>query len=493
MRIFLTGATGFVGRALSLRLLGMGYKVAALVRDEAKARNLLGPEVALVPAKAGIGEQISQADAVINLAGQPAFGSRWTAKRKHGIAESRINITRQITSAIANSPSRPAVLISASAVGYYGDRGNDEVVDDAPAGTDFLATLCKDWELAALEAEKAGVRVFTPRLGIVFGADGGALSKMVTPFRFGLGGRIGNGRQYVPWIHMGDLINLIVLGIHDERLRGPLIVAAPNPVTNRELATALGHVLHRPSVVACPAFALRILFGEGANPLLTGQRVRPRRLEELGFVWRFSEVEGALRDILKANNPQIQRFDKAAPKPASNSRYLAGRRPRFVLSQETRVPAPIEEVFHFFSKPENLGPMTPRSMRFRILGKMPEEIRAGLRIEYAIGLGPIPMRWRTCIEEWRAPVLFVDSQEHGPYHCWWHEHHFEADGAYTLMCDHVFYAPPLGPAGTIANFLFVAPALRRIFSYRRQALVQRFPVRTGQQVPSASHLSETRR
>jgi uncharacterized protein (TIGR01777 family) len=182
------------------------------------------------------------------LAGEPVLAGRWTASRKRAIVESRLNLTRSIATAIARLSSRPSVLISASAVGYYGDRGDETVEDDTAAGNDFLATLCRDWEASALEAQTYGTRVFVPRIGIVLGAEEGALARMVLPFGFGAGGPIGSGRQYVPWIHIDDLVEVLIIALQDERFNGPLIAAAPNPVTSRQLARAIGVVLDRPSV-----------------------------------------------------------------------------------------------------------------------------------------------------------------------------------------------------------------------------------------------------
>jgi uncharacterized protein len=479
MRVFVTGATGFIGRALTLRLIGAGHVVTAWVRDETKARALLGPEVALASAGKGSGirNEIERADAVINLAGEPVLGGRWTPARKRALIESRIDLTREITQAIAASRQRPEVLISASAVGYYGGRGDQIVDDDASPGEGFLAVVCRDWEAAAFTALESGVRVFIPRIGIVLGDEGGALGNMLAPFRLGVGGPIGSGLQYVPWIHLHDMVEILAAALEDQRFNGAMIAAAPNPVTNHDLARAIGRLLHRPSFITVPALALRLALGEAAAMLLAGQRVRPRLLEQAGFSWRFPTVEAALADILTDHRPQIQHIDKATPQEyaPSNSDYLRRHRARFVLTQKTVVDAPIEEVFHFFSQPQNLGVMTPTAMQFRILGALPKEISRDLRIDYQLQLGPVPLKWRTCIEEWEPPRHFADSQESGPYSCWWHDHRFVAEAARTLMEDRVYYSPPLGPLGAIANLLFVAPALRRIFAYRTQTMRLRFP------------------
>jgi len=300
MRIFITGATGFIGQALTRRLLAVDHQVTAWVRDAGKARALLGPDVALAAAgePAALKDAITRADAVINLAGEPVMGRRWTPGRKRAIVASRVDLTRAIAQAIAECAARPAVLISASAVGYYGDRGDNPVEDDAPPGTDFLAQLCVAWEAAAIGAGEAGVRAFIPRIGIVLGRDGGALARMILPFRIGLGGPIGSGRQYVPWIHLEDLVTIITIALTDPRFSAPMIAAAPHPVTNRDFVKALGAALHRPSLIPAPAIALKLILGEAATPLLTGQRVHPRRLVEAGFAWRYPTINAALAAII---------------------------------------------------------------------------------------------------------------------------------------------------------------------------------------------------
>ncbi len=301
MRVFITGATGFIGRPLCTRLTDAGHEAVAWVRDESRARALLNPSIKLVCARHGgsIRDEIALADAVINLAGEPVFGARWTPERKRAIVESRVNLTREIIEAIAEASKRPTVLVSASAVGYYGDCGDRIVEDDSPVGHDFLAAVCRDWEAAAMEAWAGGVRVFIPRIGIVLGAGGGALAAMMLPFRFGLGGPVGSGRQFVPWIHLDDMIAIIIAAVDDGRLAGPMIAAAPNPVTNGDLAHAIGRAMGRPSLIRMPAFLLRLAFGEAAMVLCGGQRVRPRKLEQAGFRWRYPTIESALAAILK--------------------------------------------------------------------------------------------------------------------------------------------------------------------------------------------------
>lgn len=300
MRILITGATGFIGRALTGRLLAVDHQVTAWVRNAGQARTLLGREVALASPgdPAALKNAVAQADAVINLAGEPVMGGRWTPPRKRAIVASRLDLTRAIARAIVESARRPAVLISASAVGYYGDRGDELVEDDSPPGADFLAQLCRDWEATAIGARDVGVRVFIPRIAIVLARNGGALAKMIVPFRLGLGGAVGSGRQYVPWIHLDDLVEMMTIALGDARFSGPMIAAAPNPVTNRDFARALARRLHRPTLLPAPAIALKLFLGEAATPLLTGQRVRPRRLAEAGFGWHYTTIDEALGEII---------------------------------------------------------------------------------------------------------------------------------------------------------------------------------------------------
>lgn len=475
MKVFVTGATGLVGRALALRLAGMGHEVLAWVRSPQAARALLGPDVTLVPVRDDDGElceALSQADAVINLAGAPV-AKRWTDAYRKTLVRSRVDLTRRLVEAMASQSDRPRVLLSASAVGYYGDRGAEELPESAAPGEGFLPSLCVDWEAAASEAESLGLRVAQFRLGIVLDAEGGALAAMRRPFALGLGAVIGSGDQYSPFIHLRDLVELLVTALDDERYRGPINAVAPQTVTHREFCRELGRALHRPVWLRAPGFAVRAAMGDAASILLEGQRVVPQRAVELGFTFRFPTLAAALADVIEGGRSSVA-VGPAADVP--DHEYLARRKPRYLLEQRMTIDAPIDEVFAFFRQAENLATITPPTLAFEIRTPTPIDMQQGREITYRIRLGPVPMKWLTSIERWAPPQRFVDVQLQGPYRAWYHEHAFEPDGDRTTMVDRVWYAPPLGPLGWVAQRLMVGPMLRRIFGYRRAAIDLRFGV-----------------
>lgn len=469
MNIFVTGATGFIGGALVARLLRDGHEVSAWVRSPASAN--LERNVRLVPTRddARLTDALRDADAVVHLAGAPVVGKRWTASYRETIRASRVDLTRRLVDAIGALPenARPGVLVSASAVGYYGDVG---VVDEsAPAGDDFLATVCRDWERAAGRAQKLGLRVVTPRIGVVLGAEGGALGTMLPAFELGVGGKLGSGRQGMSWVHQLDVVEMLVTAVDDERYEGAFNATAPETTTNAVFTETLGDVLGKPTAIPVPAPALKLVFGGGAAAVLTGQQARPEQLAAWGFRHRFPTLKGALRDILLPDDVGIG--------PASDtpdSAYLDKRGATYLLRARVKLQQPIDEVFPFFSQAENLGLLTPPNMSFQILGQNPDTMRDGTLIDYRIQLGPLPLRWRTRIERWLPGERFVDSQLKGPYRSWWHEHIFEAEGDATWMEDRVYYRPPLGLLGRIAHGLFIRRQLERIFGYRRQAVRFRF-------------------
>ena len=294
MRVVVAGGTGFLGRALAPALLGKGHEVVVVTRDPARASLLAGARAA---SWADLPRVVDGAGAVVNLAGE-TISRRWTASAKERIVASRVEAAARVGEALRAASARPAVLLNASAVGFYGDRGDEELSESSGAGGGFLAETVVEWESAARRAAPEGVRLVLPRIGIVLGEEGGALAKMLPPFRLGLGGPLGSGRQWMPWIHRDDLVSLVVEALGDHRFEGPVNAVAPAPVTMREFAATLGRVLRRPAVAPAPAFAIRAALGEMSGLVLEGQRALPAKALSLGFRFRFERLEPALRDLL---------------------------------------------------------------------------------------------------------------------------------------------------------------------------------------------------
>ena len=316
MRILITGATGFIGRALVPALQREGHTVVVWSRSEARARAGLGADIETVPAgsgPAGMTAALERCDAVVNLAGEPILGGRWTAARRATLRESRVGLTAELVRALEAARQRPRVLVSGSAVGYYGDRADEILTEESAPGDGFLADLCRDWEDEARKAEALGLRVVLLRTGVVLGRGGGALAQMLPAFRLGAGGPIGSGRQYLPWIHLHDLVGVIVAALGDDRMRGPINGVGPEPVTSRDFAKALGRALHRPAVLPAPALALRVIFGQAADVLLASQRVVPAALERLAFPFAFPTLDAALADVLDDSDAAGRREPTARP------------------------------------------------------------------------------------------------------------------------------------------------------------------------------------
>ena len=296
MKIVVSGSTGLIGTALKEALERRDQDVVPLVRRRVRAGE---HAVAWDPERGTIDRAgLEGADAVIHLAGESVFG-RWSPAKKQRIRDSRVRGTRVLCETLAALQRRPATVLAASAVGYYGDRGEESLTEESAPGADFLAHVARDWEAATAAATRAGIRVVNMRNGVVLTTRGGALAKMLPAFRLGLGGQVGSGTQYLSWIELDDIINAILHLLNDEKLVGPVNLTAPQPITNREFAKTLGKVLGRPAVVTVPAFALRLAFGtEGAAMVQSGQRVVPARLVASGFDFAFTDAEHALRYLL---------------------------------------------------------------------------------------------------------------------------------------------------------------------------------------------------
>jgi len=297
MKVLISGASGLVGRALIEALRARGHSVARLVRpggQRAEGDVAWDPFAAIIDTAAMEG-----ADAVVHLSGASIADGRWSPARKATLRSSRLDTTRVLVDALARLQKKPRVFVCASAIGFYGDRGDEVLTESSSNGTDFLALLARDWEAEAVRAELSGIRVARMRFGIILSGDGGPLPLMLLPFRFGAGGRLGSGRQWMSWIALEDAVEIVCAAIEDNRFSGPINVVAPNPVRNSEFTRSAGAALHRPSFLVAPAFALRLALGEMADELLlVSQRVEPKRLEELGYPFRLPELRPALRAAL---------------------------------------------------------------------------------------------------------------------------------------------------------------------------------------------------
>jgi uncharacterized protein (TIGR01777 family) len=305
MKIVIAGGTGFLGRPLADALAAEGQDVVVLSRtpSHSRAAARFVPWTPDGSAGAFAGE-IDGASAVVNLAGEPIAAKRWSADQKRRILESRVNATRSLVEAIRRAANPPGVFVSGSAVGYYGPLGDQVAPEETPAGSDFLASVSVQWESEACRAASDRTRVVCLRTGLVLEQDGGALPKMLPPFKLFAGGPVGSGRQYWPWIHRDDWIRLVQWAISAGAVSGPVNGTAPNPVTNREFAGALGRALHRPAIMPAPAFALRLMLGEMADALLlSGQRAIPAKAQREGFTFRYATLEEALRAAFRESKP----------------------------------------------------------------------------------------------------------------------------------------------------------------------------------------------
>ena len=300
MRLLITGATGFIGQSLTDFLLKEGHELALLTRSLPKAASHPSTNwVVWSPNdETSIVREVDGIDGVINLAGEPVIGKRWTAAQKEKLLTSRVHATQILVRSIQKAARKPEVLVNASAIGYYGSRASDQLTEDASAGSDFLAGLTKAWEAHAIRAEDFGVRVVRLRIGVVLGKGGGALAKMLPPFRMGLGGWLGNGNQWMSWIHLYDLIRLIEFCLAREAISGAVNAVSPQPVTNKAFSMVLAQVLRRPCLFPVPAFVLKLLLGEASQILLSSQRIVSKAALSKGFAFRYPEIRRALESIL---------------------------------------------------------------------------------------------------------------------------------------------------------------------------------------------------
>lgn len=301
MKVIVSGGSGLIGRVLVADLAADGHQATVLSRNPERLGDLpAGVSAAAWDASSAdqLTPIVTGADAVVHLAGEGIADGRWSSERKRRIRDSRVDSSAAVAAAIAAAEPRPGILLQASAVGFYGSRGAEELTEESLPGEDYLAGICRQWEEASAEVETLGVRRAVLRTGVVLAREGGALAKMLLPFRLFAGGPVGSGRQYMPWIHLADEVGAIRFLLEEPSARGPFNLTAPEPLTNRQFGRVLGRVLRRPSFLPVPAFVLKLALGEMSKIVLEGQRALPRRLEEAGYRFRFPGLEAALRDLL---------------------------------------------------------------------------------------------------------------------------------------------------------------------------------------------------
>jgi len=305
MRVLISGSTGFIGTALLDAFRQQGHEIARLIRPSTRRRSigrsntLEPPSVAWDPVAGTLGSAATAADVVVHLAGASIADGRWTAPRKQLLIDSRVAATRHLVNALAHLPQPPKIFIAASAIGFYGDRGDEQLTESSEAGHGFLADSCRAWEAESARAAEFGARVVLLRFGIILAKRGGALSRMVLPFRLGVGGRIGSGRQWMSWVALEDVVGVVGYAASNSAISGPVNVVSPHPVRNADFAAILGRALHRPAVFPTPAFALRLALGEMADALLlSSQRVLPKKLELLGYPLLYQSLDETLQAVL---------------------------------------------------------------------------------------------------------------------------------------------------------------------------------------------------
>ncbi len=453
MKILLTGATGLIGKAFGLRLVSEGHSVHVLSRDPERARTIL-PFPCEIFSWDGEREMPPRAafegvDAIIHLAGEGIAEKRWNAERKIKLRDSRIHAAARLSEGMRAAGLSPQVFITASAIGYYGDRGDEILTEESALGEGYLAELCRDWEAAA-EGVPAK-RTVKLRFGVVLSAMGGFLRQVVPVFQRLGASRLGSGQHYFSWIHVDDAVELLHFALFSKRLSGPVNAVAPESLTNAEMTAQLAYALKVFKAPPVPAVALKIRYGEMAQVLLASQRVVPQRLKAEGFHFKFPDFASALNAIY----PDMQGGES-------------------LLKFQQWVPAQIEDVWPFFSSERNLERITPPFLNFNVIGKSTEEIGEGTLIDYRLSLRGFPMKWRTKISRWEPGKCFVDEQLEGPYKKWHHTHTFEPLAGGTLLTDIVRFQLPMGVLGRGVALGLVLSDVQGIFAYRTKVIDEVF-------------------
>ncbi|MGZ3795027.1 MAG: TIGR01777 family oxidoreductase [Pseudobdellovibrionaceae bacterium] len=452
MKILMTGATGLIGKELGKALVSRGHEILAVSRQAAKARLQLPFPCQIIEADLSAGplkerEVLNSTEVVINLAGDPIGEGRWTEARKRRIYESRILGTRHL---IQSLPMAPKIFLNASAIGYYGSQGDEEISEQSPAGDDFLSQVCQDWEEELLDLSYgkmlASTRRVVLRTGMVLSEKGGALDKILPLFHRGLGGVLGEGKQWMSWIHIEDEVGLILHILEKNSLQGPINLVSPQPVTNEQFTHALATVLGVKAAPRVPAIVLWSALGEMASLVLNSQKVLPVLAQESGYNFLYPELHKALEQIC-----------------ASEKKNL--------LVKEQFLPWKPAEIFNFFAQAGNLQLLTSPSAESEILSS-PAKIELGVELIYRLKIQGFPVKWKSRITEWSPPYRFTDRQVEGPFHHWEHSHELRPFTNGTLMVDRVNYSLPMGALGNLMGGWLARSEIENSFLLRRKALIK---------------------
>ena len=444
MKILVAGATGFIGKKLVKNLNEKGHKIVVLTRNTETARfhipihcelHQWDPEKNPLPTNC-----LKSIDVVINLSGENIASSFWTDTQKRKLMDSRVMSVRRIVQAMGAMNTKPKLFISASAVGFYGNRENEELYETSPAGEGFLSEVCQSWESEIYKSNDFGIRTVMFRLGMVLGHDGGALEKIIPAFKLGMGGKLGDGSQWMSWIHINDFVDMINYTIETPSINGVINAGSPNPVRNLEFTKTLGRVIKRPTMLPVPAIALKIVLRDLSDLLLYSQKVSAEKICKNGFKFTYPTLKEALKEVCEHSYHEVK--------------------------IEQWVPQSINKTFTFFKEAKNLQKLTPDFLKFKILSQSTPEIQNGTKFTYRLSIHGIPVTWQSKISDWNPESNFSDIQLKGPYSHWYHTHNFEEKNGGTLIKDYVQYKVPFGVLGDLIIGSFIKKDLEAIFSYR---------------------------
>ncbi|MBK7843320.1 MAG: TIGR01777 family protein [Bdellovibrionales bacterium] len=453
-RVLITGATGLVGVELSKALIAAGYDLVILGRrQEMEFRqsftlpceyHVWNDSSLTLPPKEAL-----NVDYAINLMGESIAKGRWTKSQMKRIWDSRVPSTKNLVTALNQHTPHLSAFISASAIGFYGDRGDEILSESTGPADDFMARLCVDWEAASRKIQSRCVQI---RIGLVLSNRGGALAQLAPLFENNLGTTISDGQHWLSWIHIDDLVNIILFALINEEARGPINAVSPNPVTNAEFTKELARALKTKALFKAPSFALKLVLGEMAKVILSSQKLTPSVLTSFGFTFEFPEIADALQNLYSWKRSRHDRLFQA----------------------EQWVPKSREFVFGFFADERNLEELTPDFLDFHIVGKTTEQISEGTQIEYRLKIHGVSTRWKAQITSWRFGEEFKDIQIVGPYKVWEHRHMFFDLAGGTLLKDQVVYQLPLAKIGGNILGPLIARDIVRIFEFRKLKIIESF-------------------